>query len=54
MSVSSYLSDPKDAVKVNAQYSRVPGGPNHVATQTIDGVSKKLKITVTNVSYQHM
>lgn len=54
LSVSSYLSNPKDAVKVNAQFSTVPDGPNHVATQTIDGVSKKLRITITNVSYQHM
>jgi hypothetical protein len=54
LSVSSYLSDPKDAVKVNAEYATVPGGPNHVAKQTIDGVSKKLTITMINVSYQHM
>ena len=54
LSISSYLSNAKDAVTVNAQYATVPGGPNHVATQTINGVSKKLKITVTNVSYQHM
>jgi len=54
LSISSYLSNTKDAVTVNAQYATVPGGPNHVATQIINGVSKKLKITVTNVSYQKM
>jgi hypothetical protein len=54
LSISTYLSDPSDAVKVNVQFSRLPGGPNHVATETIDGVSKKLTISVQNSNYQHM
>jgi hypothetical protein len=54
LSITTYLSDPSDAVKVNVQFSRLPGGPNHVATETIDGVSKKLTIAVQNTNYQHM
>jgi hypothetical protein len=54
LSISSYLEDPKDAVTANIQFSRIPGGPNHVATQTIKGVSKQLTITVQNISYQHI
>jgi hypothetical protein len=54
LSISTYLSDPSDAVNVNVQFSRLPGGPNHVATETIDGVSKKLTINVQNTNYQHM
>jgi len=53
LSISTYLSDPSDAVKVNVQFARIPNGPNHVTTETIDGVSKKLTITVQNTNYQH-
>jgi hypothetical protein len=53
LSISTYLSDPSDEVKVNVQFARIPNGPNHVATETIDGVSKKLTITVENTNYQH-
>jgi hypothetical protein len=53
LSISTYLSDPSDAVRVNVQFARIPNGPNHVATETIDGVSKKLTITVENTNYQH-
>jgi hypothetical protein len=54
LSITTYLSDPSDAVKVNVQFSRLPGAPNHAATETIDGVSKKLTIAVQNTNYQHM
>jgi hypothetical protein len=52
LSIASYLDDPKDAVKVDAEFSRIPGGPNHVSSQTIDGVSKQLTIAVQNSNYQ--
>ena len=55
LSISTYLSDPSDAVTVNVQFTRVPdGGPFHVATETINGVSKQLTIEVLNTNYQHM
>ena len=54
LSIATYLSDPKDAVTVSVQFSRLPGGPNHVSTQTINGVSKQLTIAVQNSNYQHM
>jgi hypothetical protein len=54
LSISTYLSDPSDAVKVNVQFSKMPDGPNHVATETIDGVSKQLTIAIQNSNYQHM
>jgi hypothetical protein len=54
LSISTYLNDPSDAVKVNVQFSRIPGGPNHVSTETIDGVSKHLTIAIQNTNYQHM
>jgi hypothetical protein len=53
LSLSTYLNDPSDAVKVNVQFAKLPNGPNHVASETIDGVSKQLTITVQNSNYQH-
>ena len=52
LSIASYLNDPKDAVNVTVQFSAIPGGPNHVSTETIDGVSKQLTIAIQNSNYQ--
>lgn len=52
LSIASYLDDPKDAVTVDAEFSPIPGGPNHVSSETINGVSKQLTIAVQNSSYQ--
>jgi len=52
LSIASYLDDPKDAVNVNIQFSRIPDGPNHVSSETINGVSKQLTIAVQNSNYQ--
>ena len=52
LSVASYLTDPSDAVNVDAEFSRIPGGPNHVSGETINGVSKQLTIAVQNSNYQ--
>ena len=54
MSIATYLNDPSDAVEVSAQFSRIPGGPNHVSAETINGVSKKVTVVVRNSNYQHM
>lgn len=55
LSISTYLSDTKDAVKVNVQFARAPnGGPFHAATETIDGASKQLTIEIVNTDYQHI
>jgi len=52
LSIASYLNDPKDAVNVTVQFSAIPGGPNHVSTETINGVSKQLTIAIENSNYQ--
>jgi hypothetical protein len=49
--IVTYLNDPSDAVKVNVQFARIPGGPNHAASETIDGVSKHLTIAVQNSNF---
>jgi hypothetical protein len=50
--VSSYLSDPKDAVTVAVQFSRLQAGLNHVASTEINGVSKQMTVAVKNFNYQ--
>ena len=52
VSIASYLNDPKDAVTVDVQFSPIPGGPNHVSSGTINGVSKQLTIAIQNSNYQ--
>lgn len=52
LQVQSYLNDPKDAVTINAQFSQLPDGTNHVATMQINGESKQLQITSQNSNYQ--
>ena len=52
--VNSYLSDPKDAVTIAAQFAQLPDGTNHVTTTTIDGVSKHLGINEQNANYQKL
>jgi DNA-binding ferritin-like protein (Dps family) len=52
VSIATYLDDPKDAVNVTVEFARIPDGPNHVASQTINGVSKQLTIAVQNSNYQ--
>jgi hypothetical protein len=54
MQIQSYLSDPKDAVTIAAQYSQLPDGTNHVSTMQINGVSKELTITSQNSNYQKL
>jgi hypothetical protein len=54
VSFGSYLGDPKDAVNVSVTFAAIPGGPNHIASQTIDGVSKQLAIGIANLNYQHL
>jgi hypothetical protein len=50
--VNSYLNDPKDAVTISAQFAQLPDGTNHVATATINGVSKQLTVVDQNSNYQ--
>ncbi len=54
LDISTYLSDPKDAVNIGAQYSQLPDGTNHVATMQVKGVSKDLLVTTQNSNYQKM
>jgi hypothetical protein len=52
ISIASYIDDPSDAVNVSVQFGKIPGGPNHVASETINGVKKELTIQIQNTNYQ--
>jgi hypothetical protein len=54
ITIGSYMDDPKDAVNVSVQFVGIPGGPNHVSAETINGVSKQLTIAIQNSNYQHL
>jgi hypothetical protein len=52
--IASYMSDPKDAMNLTVQFSRLPDGTNHVASLVINGVSKQLNVATQNSNYQHV
>jgi len=54
VNVSSYLTDAEDAVTIAAQFTQLPDGTNHVASTTINGVSKHLTVNEQNSNYQKM
>ena len=54
LDIATYLDDPKDAVNIAAQFSKLPDGTNHVETTQVKGVSKDLLVTTRNSNYQKM
>jgi hypothetical protein len=52
--IASYMDDPKDAMNLTVQFSRLPDGTNHVSNLVIHGVSKQLNIAIQNANYQHV
>ena len=52
ISIASYMEDPKDAVNVSVEFAKIPGGPNYVASETINGVKKELTIQILSTNYR--
>jgi hypothetical protein len=52
--IASYMDDPKDAMNLTVQFSKLPDGTNHVSNLVIDGVSKQLNVAIQNSNYQHL
>jgi hypothetical protein len=48
------MNDPKDAMNLTVQFSRLPDGTNHVCNLAINGVSKQMNIAIQNSNYQHV
>jgi len=54
VTIATYLDDPKDAVNVTVDFTSEPSGLSHIASETINGVSKQLTIVIQNSNYQHL
>jgi hypothetical protein len=52
--IASYMDDPKDAMKLTVEFSRLPDGTNHVSGLVVDGASKQLNVATQNSNYQHL
>ncbi|MGB9448047.1 MAG: hypothetical protein WBR26_23820 [Candidatus Acidiferrum sp.] len=51
ISVATYMDDRKDVMNLMVSFGKLPDGPNHVSTLTIEGVAKKLTVSTTNSDY---
>jgi hypothetical protein len=49
--IASYLDSPSDAVRIAVQFAKLPDGTNHVATMVLEGVSKQMKVNISNSNY---
>lgn len=54
LQIASYMDDPKDAMTLTVEFSRLPDGTNHVTNVIMNGVSKQLNIATQNSNYQHL
>lgn len=52
--IASYMDDPKDAMNLTVNYSKLPDGTNHIDSVVIDGVSKQLNVAIQNSNYGHV
>jgi hypothetical protein len=54
LQIATYLTDPSDAVNIQAQFNKLSDGTNHVATMQVNGVRKELLLTMQNSDYQKL
>ncbi len=54
ITVNSYMDDVKDAVSLQVNFQRIPGGPNYVAQTTLNAPAKKITVQTTSTNYQKM
>jgi hypothetical protein len=54
ISIVTYLDDPSDIMKLTVQFGRLPDGPNHVDSATMEGVSKQLTVATQNSDYHKL
>jgi hypothetical protein len=54
ISIVTYLDDPSDIMKLPVQFGRLPDGPNHVDSATMEGVSKQLTVATQNSDYHKL
>jgi len=54
IAIASWMDDPKDAMNLTVQFSKLPDGTNYTSSTTIDGVAKQLTVIMQNSNYQKM
>lgn len=54
VTVNSYMNDPSDAVSLQVNFQRIPGGPNYVSQTTLNAPAKKITVQTTSSNYQRM
>jgi hypothetical protein len=54
IAIASWMDDPKDAMNLTVQFSKLPDGTNYTFRTTIDGVAKQLTVIMENSNYQKM
>jgi hypothetical protein len=54
ITINSWMDNPQDAMNLSVGFGKLPDGTNHVATTTIEGVSKQLTVNTTNSDYKKM
>lgn len=52
--ISSYMDNPSDVMNLSVQFDKLPDGPSHPTTATIEGVSKQLTVTTQNSDYRKL
>jgi len=52
IAIASWMDDPKDAMNLTVQFSKLPDGTNYTSSTTIDGVAKQLTVVMQNSNYQ--
>jgi hypothetical protein len=51
VAINSWMDDPKDAMNLTVEFSKLPDGTNYMSSTTIDGVAKQLTVLVQNSNY---
>ena len=54
IAIASWMDDPKDAMNLTVEFSKLPDGTNYTSSTTIDGVAKQLTVVMQNSNYQKL
>ena len=54
VTIATYMDEPSDVATASAQFTRIPGGPQHVSSETINVVKKQLTILIQNSNYDRL
>jgi len=51
IAIASWMDDPKDAMNLTVEFSKLPDGTSYTSSTTIDGVAKQLTVVMQNSNY---